>query len=127
MSESANFPFILKRGFNRRAAPDDPNLVDLQVEKHFSAPGTPEIRVASVDWSEVFGHDRPLRVEVGFGKSEFLIELARDCPDFNYLGFEYSAKRVRKFLDKVRKAGVTNIRAVCCNISDVVDLSLIHI
>ena len=69
----------------------------------------------------MFGRQRPLRVEVGFGKSEFLIELAREQPDFDYIGFEYSAKRVRKFLTKLERTGLRNVRAVCCNISDVID------
>lgn len=73
------------------------------------------------DWVEVFGRDRPLRVEIGFGKSEFLIDLALSEPDYNYVGFEYSRKRVRKFLKKVQRRGAPNIRAVCQNVSLVFD------
>jgi tRNA (guanine-N7-)-methyltransferase len=49
-------------------------------------------------------------VEIGVGTSTFLIEVAAQAPEFNYLGFEYSAKRVAKFLKKVAASGVTNIR-----------------
>lgn len=63
-----------------------------------------------VRWDELFQADRPLRIEIGVGNSPFLIEVARGAPGFNYLGFEYSKKRVLKFLKKVEAAELTNIR-----------------
>jgi len=63
-----------------------------------------------VSWVQVFGVARPLRVEIGVGVSAFLIELALRDPEFNYVGFEYSAKRVAKFLKKVETRSVNSIR-----------------
>ena len=65
---------------------------------------------SAVLWGRLFGAERPLRVEIGVGNSSFLIEVARSAPQFNYLGFEYSRKRVLKFLKKVEAAAFTNIR-----------------
>lgn len=61
-------------------------------------------------WSRAFGVRRPLRIEIGVGNSDFLLEVARRDPDFNYLGFEYSRKRVQKFLRRVVRAELRNIR-----------------
>ena len=68
-----------------------------------------------VRWEEVFGQARPLRIEVGVGNSPFLIEVAGKEPDYNYLGLEYSHKRVMKFLKKVDVAGFKNIRMLHLN------------
>ena len=68
-----------------------------------------------VRWEEVFGQVRPLRIEVGVGNSPFLIEVADREPDYNYLGLEYSHKRVIKFLKKVHQAGLENIRMLHLN------------
>ena len=68
-----------------------------------------------VRWEEVFGQTRPLRIEVGVGNSPFLIEVADREPDYNYLGLEYSHKRVMKFLKKVEVAGFKNIRMLHLN------------
>ena len=68
-----------------------------------------------VRWEEVFGQARPLRIEVGVGNSPFLIEVAGKEPDYNYLGLEYSHKRVMKFLKKVEVAGFKNIRMLHLN------------
>lgn len=68
-----------------------------------------------VRWDEVYGTRRPLRIEVGVGNSFFLIEIALRSPEFSYLGFEYSRKRVLKFLKKVQAAGLSNIRILALN------------
>ncbi len=39
-------------------------------------------------WAEVFPHTAPLHIEIGMGKGQFLLELARRNPDINYVGIE---------------------------------------
>ena len=87
-----------------RSAPeiDSPHLLELD-----QLPGWPD---DPIDWTAVYGRDEPLRIEVGVGNSAFLIDVAREEPDFNYLGFEYSGKRVNKFLKKVRASELEMIR-----------------
>ena len=68
-----------------------------------------------VAWDEVYGQPRSLRIEDGVGNSPFLIEVASSEPDYNYLGLEYSHKRVTKFLKKVRQADLENIRMLHLN------------
>lgn len=47
-------------------------------------------------WKEVFGNDHPIHIEVGMGKGKFIMELARQNPDINYIGIEkYSSVLVR--------------------------------
>lgn len=69
----------------------------------------------TVCWKEVCRSADPLRVEIGVGNSPFLIEVSRLEPRFSYVGFEYSAKRVFKFLRKVHQAGLQNIFMLCAN------------
>ena len=66
-------------------------------------------------WARLFKGDRPLRIEIGVGNSSFLIQVAIRDPDFNYLGFEYSPKRVRKVLKKVEASGVRGMRILRLN------------
>lgn len=70
----------------------------------------PRDAAGQVDWARVFGVARPLRVEIGVGTSTFLIDVAERTPELNYVGLEYSAKRVAKFLSKLEKRGITNVR-----------------
>ena len=43
-------------------------------------------------WNEFFGNNNPIRLEIGTGKGKFLMTLATQNPDINYIGIEkYSA------------------------------------
>ena len=47
-------------------------------------------------WHEIFGNDRPIRIEIGMGKGRFIMDLARMNPDINYVGIEkYSSVLIR--------------------------------
>lgn len=47
-------------------------------------------------WRELFGNDHPIHLEIGMGKGKFLMQLAQDNPDINYIGIEkYSSVLVR--------------------------------
>lgn len=47
-------------------------------------------------WHEVFGNDAPIRIEIGMGKGRFIMDLARQNPDVNYVGIEkYSSVLIR--------------------------------
>jgi tRNA (guanine-N7-)-methyltransferase len=74
--------------------------------------------IADKGWAGIFGTpsnpaDRPSRVlEIGFGRGEFLLELAEAAPDVEFLGIEVSYKRALKMARKVARAGLSNIRLV---------------
>ena len=47
-------------------------------------------------WHEVFGNDKPIYIEIGMGKGQFILEMARQNPDKNFIGIEkYSSVLVR--------------------------------
>ena len=54
-------------------------------------------------WTELFGNDHPVEVEVGFGKGMYLVNAALQHPQTNYFGIEivrkyqlYAATRIAK-------------------------------
>ena len=53
-----------------------------------------------------------LVIEIGFGRGEFLLEMAAKNPDFAFLGVEVSWKRVLKMARKVARAELENVRLV---------------
>jgi tRNA (guanine-N7-)-methyltransferase len=47
-------------------------------------------------WKEIFGNDHPIRIEIGMGKGRFIMDLAKQNPDINYIGIEkYSSVLIR--------------------------------
>ena len=39
-------------------------------------------------WNKVFGNDNPIHIEIGMGKGQFLLTLAKQNPNINYIGIE---------------------------------------
>ncbi len=47
-------------------------------------------------WHNLFGNANPIAIEVGMGKGRFIMELAKENPDWNYIGIErYSSVLLR--------------------------------
>lgn len=47
-------------------------------------------------WHNIFGNQNPVRIEIGMGKGRFIMELARQNPNINYIGIEkYSSVLIR--------------------------------
>jgi len=47
-------------------------------------------------WSEIFGNQNPIEIEVGMGKGKFITEMAARNPEINYIGIErYSTVLVK--------------------------------
>ena len=61
-------------------------------------------------WHELFGNDNPIHIEIGMGKGQFIIELAKRNPDINYLGIEkYSSVLVRAIEKREQELDLNNL------------------
>lgn len=40
------------------------------------------------DWETIFGNDHPIRLEIGTGKGQFIVSMAKNNPDINYIGID---------------------------------------
>ena len=81
--------------------------------------GTPVINQPEAErgkWAKVFGNSKPIHIEIGMGKGQFLLNMALAHPDVNYIGIErYSSvllRAVEKF-DRDEYRELENIRFVC--------------
>jgi tRNA (guanine-N7-)-methyltransferase len=64
------------------------------------------------DWETIFGRAAPLLVEIGFGDGEFLLKLAGERPEDNFLGLEISLPSIRKAERKITRSGLSNVRVI---------------
>ena len=75
-------------------------------------------------WEEVCQNDHPIHIEVGMGKGQFIIEMARRNPEVNYIGIEkYSSVLVRAVekLEDFEQDNLRLIRMDAENIEEVFD------
>lgn len=69
-------------------------------------------------WAETFEHpENPIHIEIGMGKGKFLLTLAKEHPNINYIGIErYSSVLLRAlehFDNDEDYQNLTNIRFIC--------------
>ncbi|MFQ7078787.1 MAG: tRNA (guanosine(46)-N7)-methyltransferase TrmB [Christensenellaceae bacterium] len=63
-----------------------------------------------VDFSKVFGNNRPVELEIGCGKGGFICELAARNKGVNYLALEKMSNVVLTPMEEVKKLGLGNVR-----------------
>lgn len=61
-----------------------------------------------LDAGEILRDGRPLEVDLGCGDGAFLLEMARNFPDRDFLGVERLLGRVRKVCKKITRRGLEN-------------------
>jgi tRNA (guanine-N7-)-methyltransferase len=62
------------------------------------------------DWVDLFGRKAPVELEIGSGKGTFLLARGRSRPGVNLLGIEYAREFCHYAADRVRRAGLRNVR-----------------
>lgn len=68
---------------------------------------------ARIDPRGWFPHPRhPLELEIGCGKGTFLLQQASAMPDTNFLGIEIAREFFEYTADRVRRAGLANVRVL---------------
>lgn len=65
----------------------------------------------------VFAKQQPLALDIGFGEGIFAIDLARQHPEWNVLGFEIREHYVRFLNDGAKARGLANLHGVQANAS----------
>lgn len=72
-------------------------------------------------WNEIFGNQNPIHIEIGMGKGQFLLTLAKQNPEINYVGIErYSSVLLRALekFDTEEFCELKNICFICMNAFD---------
>ena len=60
-------------------------------------------------WSEVFGNENPIHLEIGAGKGDFIIEMAKRYPEINFIALEMNTNAFVIASRKIEEEGLTNV------------------
>lgn len=72
-----------------------------------------------LDLPTLFGRDNPKVIEIGFGNGNSLAQMAKDQPDYDFLGIEVHRPGVGQLLNLIEQDNITNLRVAC---TDAVEL-----
>ncbi len=70
-------------------------------------------------WNEVFGNDNPIHIEIGMGKGHFLMTLASQNSDINYVGIERVPTVLYKALKKQEELKLKNLVLMAFNADEI--------
>jgi len=63
-------------------------------------------------WDREFGNTHLLKVDIGCGKDDSLIQRAVLEPHFNFIGIEHDGEMAYRLEKKIRRSGASNVRVV---------------
>ena len=76
-------------------------------------------------WNMLFENRNPIHIEIGMGKGQFILTLAKQNPQINYIGIErYSSVLLRALekFDTEEFCELTNVRFICMDAMELPDV-----
>ena len=73
-------------------------------------------------WHLIFGNENPIHIEIGMGKGQFIMKLAKEHPDINYIGIERYSSVLLRALQKMEVEPLPNIRFLCMDASIITEV-----
>jgi len=73
-----------------------------------------------------FENDNPIIIEIGMGKGDFIIGLAKENPNINYIGIEKYESVIVRALEKIEE-DIPNLRFICNDAKHLLDIFNIKI
>ena len=73
-------------------------------------------------WSEVFGNDRPIHIEIGMGKGRFMMDLAAANLEINYIGIEKYSTVLLRAIQKMEENELPNLVFIRMDAEEICDV-----
>lgn len=64
------------------------------------------------EWSDIFGNDNSLALEIGCGVGDFMVQMAAIHPDINFIAIDFYNQGCIKTCKRIDKAGLANVRVL---------------
>lgn len=63
-------------------------------------------------WHDFFGNKNPINIELGMGRGEFIIKMAKQNPNINFIGLELYASQMVRATERLEKENLTNLKLI---------------
>ncbi len=74
-----------------------------------------------LDYGSLFGNDKPVIIEIGFGMGDTTREMATIRPEYNYIGIEVFLQGFVKLLKRIGDDRIDNVKIIRFNAVDVIE------
>lgn len=63
-------------------------------------------------WHDFFGNKNPICLELGMGRGDFIINMAKTYPNLNFIGLELYASQMVKCVEKLEREKLPNLKLI---------------
>ena len=63
-------------------------------------------------WSDLFGNKNPICIELGMGRGNFIINMAKSNPNINYIGIELNESQIATAAQKLVNQNIPNLKLI---------------
>ena len=60
-------------------------------------------------WAQVFGNEKPIQIEIGMGKGQFILNMAKAHPEINFIGIEKFSSVLVRAIEKQELEQLPNL------------------
>ena len=71
---------------------------------------------------EYFSNNKPIRIEIGMGKGQFIYEMAKQNPDINFVGIEKYSSVLLRAIQKMEEEPLPNLIFIRMDAEDITDV-----
>lgn len=72
-------------------------------------------------WNDLFGNKNPIKLELGMGRGEFIINMAKEYPNINFIGLELSDSQMVNAVRKLESIKLTNLKLINADAHDIAE------
>ncbi len=73
------------------------------------------------NWNKIFENNNPICLELGMGRGIFLIEMAKQYPNINFIGLEIDSSQTATAIKNIGTKRLKNLRIICSDANNIVD------
>ncbi len=70
-------------------------------------------------WNKVFNNDNPIEIEIGMGKGDFIIGMAKKHPNINFIGIEMYDSVIVRAVQKLENEKIDNLKLIRMDAGDI--------
>jgi tRNA (guanine-N7-)-methyltransferase len=77
-----------------------------------------QLEIERPDWASILAPGKPIEVDLGFGRGEFVLEMARRHPDTEFVGLEIRSYLIEKAEKLLEEEPLPNVHVLLANVKE---------
>ena len=73
-------------------------------------------------WSKVFNNNKPICIEIGMGRGDFIIGMAKKYPNINFIGIEINESQMVNAVKLLEGQKLSNLKLICMDATNLADV-----